>query len=376
MIELSTLLCIAWFIPGLPLFAFIINFIFFRKSAWIVSYLATISMALSAVLSWRLFYTVWTHPKDFLVNAQNWQDYSSYFEWLNLNPSYHSSLQDGFSIYIGVFIDPLSVMMLAMVASVSTLIHIYSIGYMQGDSGKARFFLYLSLFSFSMLSLVSSNNFVQMFIFWELVGLCSYLLIGFYVNKKSAADAAKKAFLVTRLADLGFLIGLVLLSWVAHDFNFFTLSEKVDQLGGIIQVGLFAFPFLPMFSLLIFIGAMGKSGQFPFHIWLPDAMEGPTPVSALIHAATMVTAGVFMLARCFPLFQNGHQMEIVAYIGGFSALFAASIAIVQFDIKKILAYSTLSQLGYMVMAMGIEGTVASGNPAIGIFHLFTHAFFK
>ncbi|MCO4780725.1 MAG: NADH-quinone oxidoreductase subunit L [Candidatus Cloacimonetes bacterium] len=376
MIELSTLLNLAWLVPGLPFLAFIINFFFFRKSAWITSRLATLFMAGSALISWKIFYTVWTHPKDFLVTAQNWQDYSSYFEWLPLDPSYQSAIQKGFSINIGVFLDPLSVMMLAMVASIATLIHIYSIGYMHGDPGKARFFLYLSLFTFSMLGMVSSNNFMQMFIFWELVGLCSYLLIGFYINKKSAGDAAKKAFIVTRFADFGFMVGLVLLAWVAHDFNFFTLSTRVDELSGIVKVGLFTFPFLPMFSLMIFMGAMGKSGQFPFHIWLPDAMEGPTPVSALIHAATMVTAGVFMLARCFPLFHSGNEMEIIAYIGGFTALFAATIAIVQFDVKKILAYSTLSQLGYMVMGMGIEGAIVAGNPATGVFHLFTHAFFK
>ncbi len=255
----------------------------------------------------------------------------------------------------GLKLDALSMMMMLIVTGVGGLIHIYSYGYMDHDPGKSRFFAELSLFTFSMLGIVLANNFLEMFIFWELVGVSSYLLIGFWYEKPSAGDAAKKAFIVNRLGDFGFLLG-ILMVWVAqHSLNFSGLQSF-----GIMST---------MAGLLIFCGAAGKSAQFPLHVWLPDAMEGPTPVSALIHAATMVAAGVYMLCRTFPLFDPA-ALQVVAYIGGFTALLAALIAVQQNDIKRIIAYSTLSQLGYMVMAVGLNGQTAA------MFHLTTHAFFK
>ena len=261
-------------------------------------------------------------------------------------------------------IDTLSLMMLLIVTGVGGLIHIYSYGYMHEDRSMARFFAFLSLFTFSMLGIVLSANFLQMFIFWELVGVSSYLLIGFWFEKPSAGDAAKKAFITNRLGDFGFLWG-ILMVWglVDHHLNFNDLADTLK-----------AHPYLlngyaTTAGLLIFCGAVGKSAQFPLHIWLADAMEGPTPVSALIHAATMVAAGVYMLCRIFFLL-NVDALHVIAIVGGFTALLAALIAVQQNDIKRILAYSTLSQLGYMVMAVGLAG------PTPAMFHLTTHAFFK
>ncbi len=258
-------------------------------------------------------------------------------------------------IDFGLKLDALSMMMMLIVTGVGGLIHIYSYAYMDDDDGKARFFAELSLFTFSMLGIVLANNFLEMFIFWELVGVSSYLLIGYYFEKPSAGDAAKKAFIVNRLGDFGFLLGIFMV-WVAHNLlNFSTLQS----FGAMSTVA----------GLLIFCGAVGKSAQFPLHVWLPDAMEGPTPVSALIHAATMVAAGVYMLCRTLPLF-NADALTYIAYTGGFTALLAALMAVQQNDIKRIIAYSTLSQLGYMVMAVGLSG------PTAAMFHLTTHAFFK
>ena len=276
----------------------------------------------------------------------------------------------GFKLDIdfGLKLDALSLMMLLIVTGVGGAIHIYSFGYMHEDRSMARFFAFMSLFTFSMLGIVLANNFVMMFIFWELVGVSSYLLIGFWFEKPSAGDAAKKAFIVNRLGDFGFLAGILLVwSWLGS-LNFGALNvmfkENPDYaiLGGSATMGTIG-------ALLIFCGAMGKSAQFPLHVWLPDAMEGPTPVSALIHAATMVAAGVYMLCRTLFLF-NLEALQVIAYIGGFTALLAALIAVQQNDIKRILAYSTLSQLGYMVMAVGLSG------PTPAMFHLTTHAFFK
>jgi NADH-quinone oxidoreductase subunit L len=263
----------------------------------------------------------------------------------------------------GLRLDPLSLGMLLIVTGVASAIHIYSWGYMAEDEGFARFFACLSLFTFSMLGIVLSNNFLQLFIFWELVGVSSYLLIGFWYAKPSAADAGKKAFITNRLGDFGFLLGILLLNGTFGFLGFEAIDQRLrvdpNALGAMATTA----------GLLIFCGAMGKSAQFPLHVWLPDAMEGPTPVSALIHAATMVAAGVYMLCRVVFLL-NADALVVISWIGGVTALLAALIAVQQDDIKRILAYSTLSQLGYMVMAVGLHG------PTPAMFHLTTHAFFK
>ena len=261
-------------------------------------------------------------------------------------------------------VDRLSALMLLVVTGVGATIHIYSVGYMRGDAGFARFFGCMSLFMFSMLGIVLAANFIQMFIFWELVGLSSYLLIGFWFERPSAAEAGKKAFIVNRIGDFGFLLGILLVGSLAGTFNFAELAARWPTLG--LSAGTLA-----LAAGLIFCGAVGKSAQFPLHVWLPDAMEGPTPVSALIHAATMVAAGVYMLCRvAWLLAASPEIMTLIAWTGGLTALLAASIAITQRDIKRILAYSTLSQLGYMVMAVGLGATTEA------MFHLTTHAFFK
>ncbi|MBF0536683.1 MAG: NADH-quinone oxidoreductase subunit L [Nitrospirae bacterium] len=275
-------------------------------------------------------------------------------------------------VSVGFMIDQLTAVMLIVVTTISLLVHIYSIGYMHGDNGYYRFFAYLSLFTFSMLMLVMSNNFLQLYFGWEAVGLCSYFLIGFWYEKRSAAVAAKKAFIVNRFGDFGFGLGVILVfltfGSLHYDTVFRGLTSIVGQTVNIlgIQANLST-----VIALLLFCGAAGKSAQIPLHVWLPDAMEGPTPVSALIHAATMVTAGVFMVARTNPLFNaSPTAMTVVAIVGGLTALFAATIALVQNDIKRVIAYSTVSQLGYMFIACGV------GAYAAGIFHLYTHAFFK
>jgi NADH-quinone oxidoreductase subunit L len=266
-------------------------------------------------------------------------------------------------ISFGLHFDALSLLMLLIVTGIGSMIHIYSIEYMRDDPGYSRFFACMSLFAFSMLGIVVSNNFFQMFVFWELVGLSSYLLIGFWFQKPSAADAAKKAFLTNRLGDFGFLTGIVLVWAVAGTLGFDELKGQLLRNPELFDTT------ATIVGLLIFCGAVGKSAQFPLHVWLPDAMEGPTPVSALIHAATMVAAGVYMLCRIFFIL-TGPSLLVISWIGGITALLAALIAVQQDDIKRILAYSTLSQLGYMVMAVGF------GEPAAAMFHLTTHAFFK
>ena len=352
----------AWLIPVLPFLAFVVTALGTNNHKRITIWISCLSVLGSFILSIGILL-------EMLAGKGNVQTLS--IPWIPLG----TALQ----VNVGIFIDPLSVMMLIVVTTVSSLVHLYSIGYMRHEEGKARFFSYLSLFTFSMLGLVLSDNLLQMFIFWELVGLCSYLLIGYYYDKKSAADAAKKAFSVTRAGDLGFFMAVVICWGYFGTFNFVQLQE---QYGATTELLARAFPFL------IFLGAMGKSGQFPLHIWLPDAMEGPTPVSALIHAATMVVAGIFLVARSMFIFaQSPDTMLFVAYIGGFTALFAATIAVAQHDIKRILAFSTLSQLGFMMLALGIGGSVgvmagehgtqlALMGRTAGTFHLFTHAFFK
>jgi len=269
----------------------------------------------------------------------------------------------GLNVDFGLKLDALSMMMLFVVTGVGGLIHIYSYAYMDHDRSKARFFAFMSLFTFSMLGIVLANNFLMMFIFWELVGVSSYLLIGFWFEKPSAGDAAKKAFITNRLGDFGFLAGILMVWGLLGSLNFGELQTAMLANPAVLGVG------ATIAGLLVFCGAVGKSAQFPLHVWLADAMGGPTPVSALIHAATMVAAGVYMLCRTLFLY-NADALHVIAYIGGFTALLAALIAIQQNDIKRIIAYSTLSQLGYMVMAVGLSG------PTPAMFHLTTHAFFK
>ncbi len=279
----------------------------------------------------------------------------------------------GLNLEFGLLVDPLSVLMSVVVTGVGLVIFIYSVGYMEGDRGFARYFAFLALFAFSMLGIVLSNNLVTLFIFWELVGASSYLLIGHWYDRPRAAEAGKKAFLVNRIADFGFLLGILMLWNLSglsgtRTLNFLQLSETLPALHAAGEISQGA---LAVTALLIFCGVIGKSAQFPLHVWLPDAMEGPTPVSALIHAATMVAAGVYLIARLFFLFwASPPALEWIAWAGGFTALFAAALALAENDLKRILAYSTLSQLGTMVMALGLGGYVA------GIFHLTTHAFFK
>jgi NADH-quinone oxidoreductase subunit L len=290
-------------------------------------------------------------------------------------------LTDKLHIDVGVLLDPISVMMLIVISVVSFMVHIYSLGYMKGERGFERFFAFLSLFSFSMLGLVVATNIFQMYIFWELVGISSYILIGFYYQRPSAVRASKKAFIVTRFADMGFLIGILILSFNTKTFDFITLTDPngpaIVRGAGMSFLGLSVMTWSMIF---VYMGGMGKSAMFPFHIWLPDAMEGPTPVSALIHAATMVVAGVYLVARMFPIYVLAAPvaLDVVAYVGAFSSLFAAIIACTQTDIKRVLAYSTLSQIGYMMLALGVSGY--GGHEGLGfmasMFHLFNHAMFK
>ena len=278
-----------------------------------------------------------------------------------------------FDLDVGILMDPLTAIMLVVASGVSLAVQVYSIGYMRGDTGYARYFAYMSLFTASMIGLVLASNIVQLFVFWELVGLCSYLLIGFWYKRPAAAAAAKKAFIVTRLGDFGFLLAIMYLflhgpAFAEQELNPLAIADiyTAVAMGGVLASGA-----VTWIAVGIFSGAAGKSAQFPLHSWLPDAMEGPTPVSALIHAATMVAAGVFLVARFFPLFEaSTTAMNAVAVIGGFTALFAASMGLVMNDIKRVLAYSTVSQLGFMMLALGV------GAYGAAIFHLFTHAFFK
>src|SRR6266550_2107199 len=293
------------------------------------------------------------------------------YTWLGSDTGHLTYLKhDGtpapFHADVGFLLDPLSSIWLLFVTGVGMLIHIYSTGYMAHEGGYYRFFGYLNLFMFSMLTLILGNNYALMFVGWEGVGLCSYLLIGFYFHRKSATDAANKAFIVNRIGDAGFLLGMFTIAWY---FGSFRLTEVTE----LARSGKFSIgdPIITAATLLLFVGACGKSAQLPLYVWLPDAMEGPTPVSALIHAATMVTAGVYMVARSNALFVLAPQaMKVVAIVGAITALFAATIALVQNDIKRVLAYSTVSQLGYMFLALGV------GAFAAGVFHVFTHAFFK
>ncbi len=332
-----------WLILFLPLLSAAVITLFFLRNKTVSSFISIGAVAAGFILS-VLF--VQANGMQFCGETST--------NWLSIG---------GLQIDFGLKLDALSMMMLLVVTGVGGLIHIYSYGYMHEDDSMARFFACLSLFTFSMLGIVLANNFVMMFIFWELVGVSSYLLIGFWFEKPSAGDAAKKAFITNRLGDFGFLFGILMVWGLLGSLSFGALQSIMAANPA--ALGCCA----TLAGLLIFCGCMGKSAQFPLHVWLPDAMEGPTPVSALIHAATMVAAGVYMLCRTLFLF-NPASLHIIAYIGGFTALLAALMAVQQNDIKRIIAYSTLSQLGYMVMTVGLNG------PTPAMFHLTTHAFFK
>lgn len=341
-------------IPLLPLAAFLINILLGRpliknKAHWP----ATLAVLGSFVLSVMTFADVMGGK---IVN----QDI---YSWV---------VSGSFRASVGFLIDQLTAIMLIVVTSISLIVHIYSVGYMQGDKGYYRFFAYLSLFTFSMLMLVLGNNLLQLYFGWEAVGLCSYFLIGFWYEKKSASDAGKKAFIVNRFGDFGFGLGVMMIFLSLGSIHYADIFSRIGTLHGQ-TVNLLGYnvDLITLIALLLFCGAVGKSAQIPLHVWLPDAMEGPTPVSALIHAATMVTAGVFMVARFNPVFSlSPVAMGVVAITGATTSLFAATIALVQNDIKRIVAYSTVSQLGYMFLACGV------GAYGAGVFHLFTHAYFK
>ncbi len=344
---------------------------YFNGSAGIIG---TGLLLISTVLS---LYTAYQY---FLVDGKVGDTYQTItalkFTWL--------SFSDTVSIDMGIILDPISVMMLVVVTVVSLMVHIFSLGYMKGEERFATYYAFLGLFTFSMLGLVVSSNLFQIYMFWELVGASSYLLIGYYFQKPSAVAASKKAFIVTRFADLGFLIGILILAFYGESLDFNTIIHNLTTQQSTQFVAITSASFIGVSAItwgltMVFMGGAGKSAMFPFHIWLPDAMEGPTPVSALIHAATMVVAGVYLVARLFPLFAiNETALSIVRIVGVVSALFAAVIACTQTDIKRVLAYSTMSQIGYMMFALGVSGN--GGEHGLGytasMFHLFTHAFFK
>ena len=344
---------LAWLIPVFPLLAFGLIIAFGRRLPGEGAYVAIAGIGASALISIGIFLGMLGHPVP----------YESGIRWMVLG---HLSLD------LGIRVDQLTTLMLLVVTVVGSMIFIYSIGYMHGDPRYPRFFAYLSLFAASMLLLVLADKLLFLYAGWELVGLCSYLLIGFYFEKPSAARASMKAFITTRVGDFFMFLGILLVFLNTGTFRFTEIFAKVHEgaLGTLTVGGL---PLLTVAAVLLFGGAIGKSAQFPLHTWLPDAMEGPTPVSALIHAATMVAAGVYMVARTYTLFfaSAGHEaLTVVAYIGGITALMAATIAVTQDDIKRVLAYSTISQLGLMMLGLGVLGYTA------GMFHLMTHAFFK
>jgi len=349
----------------LPFLAFVINGLGSGRLPGKVSgWIATLAIGVSTLLSYQTAFQYFSSPSREKIVA---------FKtiWLRFNESLH--------IDMGILLDPISVMMLVVITTVSLMVFIYSQGYMKNESGYDRYFAFLSLFSFSMLGLVVATNLFQMYMFWELVGVSSYLLIGFYYDKPAAVAASKKAFIVTRFADLGFLIGILMVSFYTGTFDFEILTNPA-ALSFQTTATFLGLSTITWALLLIFMGGAGKSAMFPLHIWLPDAMEGPTPVSALIHAATMVVAGVFLVARLFPMYTAfaPSALDVVAFIGAFTTLFAAVIACTQHDIKRVLAFSTMSQIGYMMLALGVSGYGGEGGLGYtaSLFHLFTHAFFK
>ncbi|MBE9117763.1 NAD(P)H-quinone oxidoreductase subunit 5 [Lusitaniella coriacea LEGE 07157] len=346
----------AWLIPVLPLAGAMLvglGLISFNKAinrlrqlnAVLIVALMGASMTISFALLWS--------------QIHGHEAFSRSFEW---------AAAGDFHLTMGYVIDPLASLMLVIVTTVAFLVMVYTDGYMAHDPGYVRFYTYLSLFGASMLGLVISPNLVQIYIFWELVGMCSYLLIGFWYDREAAADACQKAFVTNRVGDFGLLLGMLGLYWATGSFDFGIMGERLHDL---VQSGALWSSFAALLAILVFLGPAAKSAQFPLHVWLPDAMEGPTPISALIHAATMVAAGVFLIARMYPVFEGiPVAMNTIAWTGAFTAFLGASIALTQNDIKKGLAYSTISQLGYMVMAMGVGAYTA------GLFHLMTHAYFK
>lgn len=359
-------------IPLIPIFFFLIIGLTGHKMKPLISGLiGTTGLSIAAILSYFTAYQYFFNTEKIDGAYQKILAFNTV--WINFTEKLH--------VDMGVLLDPISVMMLIVVTTISLMVHIYSLGYMKGEKGFHRFYAFLSLFSFSMLGLVVATNIFQMYIFWELVGVSSFLLIGFYYEKPSAVSASKKAFIVTRFADLGFLIGILILSFNTGTFDFISLTDingpAIAAGSGIAFMGLSTMTWSLIF---VFIGGAGKSAMFPLHIWLPDAMEGPTPVSALIHAATMVVAGVYLVARLFPVYAMSAPdgLTVVAYVGSFSSLFAAVIACTQYDIKRVLAFSTMSQIGYMMVGVGVSGY--GGHEGLGfmasMFHLFTHAMFK
>ena len=345
-----------WLIPLYPLIsAFVVGVAILTANSWIRS--------IRKIASGFCVFSIGTamvHSFSILIDQiKGGEAFRQTFTW---------GQAGDFVLRMGFGVDHLAAMMLVVVSTVAFLVMVYTDGYMEHDDGYVRFYSYLSLFSFSMLGLVLSPNLLQVYVFWELVGVCSYLLIGFWYDRPSAAEAAQKAFVTNRVGDFGLLLGMLGLYWVTRTFDFEAMGRAVETAvqSGTVSVGL-----ITLFSILVFLGPMAKSAQFPLHVWLPDAMEGPTPISALIHAATMVAAGVFLVARMFPVFEGvSVTMQTIAWIGAATAFLGASIAITQNDIKKGLAYSTISQLGYMIMAMGV------GAYGAGLFHLMTHAYFK
>jgi NADH-quinone oxidoreductase subunit L len=360
-----------WLIPLLPAFGAAVMLFFGRRlQKATVSAVCVGTIVLAFIMACGAFqqYSAWSStPENFHKPYQ-----TILYTWLGTDTGRTGyAMQDGqqtpFQADAGFLLDPLSSIWLLFVTGVGMLIHIYSTGYMAHESGYYRFFGYLNLFMFSMLTLILANNYVLMFVGWEGVGLCSYLLIGFYFHRKSATDAGNKAFIVNRIGDAGFLLGMFFIAWIFGSLRF----TDVTAVARSNAAALMGNPYVTAATLLLFVGACGKSAQLPLYVWLPDAMEGPTPVSALIHAATMVTAGVYMVARSNALFVLAPKsMLVVAIVGALTAIFAASIGLVQNDIKRVLAYSTVSQLGYMFLALGV------GAFAAGVFHVFTHAFFK
>ncbi|WP_433745331.1 NADH-quinone oxidoreductase subunit L [Falsibacillus pallidus] len=331
----------AWLIPIVPLLAFLLILLLQRGKDQAAAYTGILATAISFILSAMILF-------DGIDGEKSW-------DWLKFGD---------YTVKMGFELTTLNVLMLVLVSFISLMVQIYSLGYMKSDKRMAIFYGYLNFFTFAMLGLVLSPNLLQLYFFWELVGLGSFLLIGFYFYKQEAKQAAKKAFIMTRIGDVGLLIGIILLYWKTGSFDYDDIFASIGS--GDLTSGM-----ITLTALLIFVGAMGKSGQFPLHSWLPDAMEGPTPISALIHAATMVAAGVYLVAVMFPLFEaSSAALLTVSIVGGFTAIFAAFLGLVQYDIKRILAYSTVSQLGYMMLALGSAGYTA------GVFHLFTHAFFK
>ena len=341
------MIALVWLIPAFPLAAFLINGLFGRR--WLghlTGLIATVAVGLSALLSIGVFVEVLGGKTQTVV---------ALYRWIAVGE---------FSVNVSALIDPLSSVMLLVVTVVSFLIFVYSNGYMEHDAGFYRFFTWLSLFVFAMLILVMADNYLLMFVGWEGVGLCSYLLIGFWFERPAPYYAAKKAFVMNRIGDWGYTIGIITIFLVFGSMNFLDVFKRLEESAP-------AQATLTLICVALFFGATGKSAQLPLYSWLPDAMEGPTPVSALIHAATMVTSGVYLVARSMPLFEvAGPSLQVVGVVGAITAIFAATIALVQFDIKRVMAYSTVSQLGYMFLALGV------GAPVAAIFHLATHAFFK